>query len=180
MELQETGFDGLYVVKAKVFKDERGYFLETYNKEQYNKKGIDVNFLQDNLSLSNKNVLRGLHLQNPPFAQGKLVRVLRGAVLDVVVDIRKDSLTYGKHYKLELSESNHLALWIPAGFAHGFHTLEDNTLFSYKCTNVYNKESEDAILWNDPELGIDWQAVNPIISDKDLKAKLFKDFISHF
>lgn len=180
MELQETGFDGLYVVKAKVFWDDRGYFLETYNKLQYEKHGIDVSFMQDNLSMSSKNVLRGLHLQNPPYEQGKLVRVLRGAVLDVVVDIRKGSPTYGKHYKLELSDSNHLALWIPAGFAHGFNTLEDNTLFSYKCTNVYNKESEDAILWNDPDLGIDWNAKDPIISDKDLKAKHFKDFNSEF
>lgn len=177
---EETGFEGLWVVKTKVFFDDRGFFLETYNKMTYAEKGLDIDFMQDNLSMSNKGVLRGLHLQNPPHEQGKLVRVLKGAVVDVVVDVRKNSATYGKHYKIELNEENNLALWIPAGFAHGFVSLHDGTLFQYKCTKVYNKESEDAILWNDPELGIDWNVESPIISPKDQEAKPFRDFVSSF
>lgn len=180
MEIEETGIKDLLIIKAKVFFDDRGYFLETYNKSVYEEKGLNFEFLQDNLSMSNKNVLRGLHLQDPPYEQGKLVRVLKGAVYDVVVDIRKQSPTYGTHFKVELNQDNNLALWIPAGFAHGFVSLVDGTLFQYKCTNVYNKASERAILWNDPQLGIDWGVENPIISEKDQEASLFSDFVSSF
>jgi dTDP-4-dehydrorhamnose 3,5-epimerase len=136
--------------------------------------------VQDNQSLSQKGVLRGLHFQNPPFAQGKLVRVIKGSVLDVAVDIRKDSPTYGEHFSVELSEENKTILWIPPGFAHGFVTLEDDTIFIYKCTAVYNKESEGSLIWNDEDLNIDWRVVNPLVSDKDIQAGNFNDFTTQF
>ena len=180
MEVVKTNISDLYIVKPKVFEDHRGYFFESYNKQLFLKNGIDQNFVQDNESKSAKGVLRGLHFQKPPFAQGKLVRVMRGSVLDVAVDIRKNSPTYGQWASVELTQDNKWMYWIPPGFAHGFITLEDNTVFFYKCTNVYNKESEDAILWNDPDLNIDWQIKNPIPSDKDKTCQLFKNFISPF
>jgi len=180
MKIIETPLKGLYIIEPKVFKDERGYFYESYNQKMFQNAGITDIFVQDNQSLSQKNVIRGLHFQSPPYAQAKLVRVIRGAVLDVVVDIRKNSPTYGKHYAIELSEENFLMLYIPIGFAHGFATLEDNTIFAYKCSNFYNKESEDTILWNDPDLNINWNIQNPILSEKDKKGKLFRDFISPF
>jgi dTDP-4-dehydrorhamnose 3,5-epimerase len=180
MKIIETPLKGLYVIEPKVFKDERGYFYESYNQKIFQNAGITDIFVQDNQSLSQKNVVRGLHFQSPPFAQAKLVRVIKGAVLDVVVDIRKNSPTYGKHYAVELTEENFLMLYIPVGFAHGFATLEDNTIFAYKCSNFYNKESEDTILWNDPDLNINWNFKNPILSEKDKNGKLFRDFISPF
>jgi dTDP-4-dehydrorhamnose 3,5-epimerase len=180
MKIIETPLKGLYVIEPKVFKDERGYFYESYNQKIFQNAGITDIFVQDNQSLSQKNVVRGLHFQSPPFAQAKLVRVIKGAVLDVVVDIRKNSPTYGKHYAIELTEENFLMLYIPIGFAHGFATLEDNTIFAYKCSNFYNKESEDTILWNDPDLNINWNFKNPILSEKDKNGKLFRDFISPF
>lgn len=180
MEVIKTEIEGLLIVKPAVFPDKRGYFFESYNKEKYVKEGINVDFVQDNVSFSQKNVLRGLHFQNPPHAQAKLVSVLRGAVLDVAVDIRKNSPSYGKHYSVVLSEENKLQFFLPAGFAHGFLTLEDNTLFSYKCSNLYHKEAEGSILWNDPELGIDWQVENPIVSPKDEEAYGLKDLKSQF
>src|SRR5690606_2152797 len=133
-----------------------------------------------NQSLSQKGVLRGLHFQNNPHAQGKLVRVITGAVFDVAVDIRKNSPTYGQWFGVELTEKNKHMMYIPEGFAHGFVTLEDNTIFSYKCTNVYNKAAEDCILWNDTDLAIDWKLENPMLSEKDLQGKRFKDFVSLF
>lgn len=180
MEIVETGIPDLLIVKPVVFEDHRGYFFESYNKEKFLQKGIDQNFVQDNESKSAKNVLRGLHFQKPPFAQGKLVRVMKGAVLDVAVDIRKSSPTYGKWASIVLSESNKWMYWIPPGFAHGFVTLEDDTVFFYKCTNVYNKASEGSIRWNDPDLNIDWGVSNPVLSDKDREAPLFRDFVSPF
>lgn len=180
MEIIETDIPDLYIVKPTVFEDNRGYFFESYNKELFLRNGIDQNFVQDNESKSQKNVLRGLHFQKPPFAQGKLVRVIRGAVLDVAVDIRKSSPTYGKWASIELTQDNKWMYWVPPGFAHGFVTLEDNTTFFYKCTNVYNKESEGSILWNDPDLNIDWRVDEPILSEKDKIAPLFKDFLSPF
>ena len=150
------------------------------NKNEFTKNGISVEFLQDNQSLSHRGVLRGLHFQNPPFSQGKLVRVIKGAVLDVVLDIRKKSPTYGKSFSHELTEENKTMLWIPPGFAHGFLTLKNDTIFSYKCTQVYNKESEDAILWNDSDLNIHWPIAEPLLSGKDIQAKKFKDFVSFF
>jgi len=180
MEILETGIADLLIVKPMVFEDHRGYFFESYNKEKFLQKGIDQNFVQDNESKSMKNVLRGLHFQAPPFAQGKLVRVMKGAVLDVAVDIRKNSPTYGKWASIVLSESNKWMYWVPPGFAHGFVTLEDHTVFFYKCTNVYNKSSEGSIRWNDPDLGIDWGLAEPVLSDKDREAPLFRDFVSPF
>jgi dTDP-4-dehydrorhamnose 3,5-epimerase len=180
MEIIKTNIPDLYIVKPTVFEDHRGYFFESYNKEVFLRHGIDQNFVQDNESKSQKNVLRGLHFQKPPFAQGKLVRVIRGSVLDVAVDIRKSSPTYGKWASIELTQENKWMYWVPPGFAHGFVTLEDNTTFFYKCTNMYNKESEGSILWNDPDLNIDWKISQPILSEKDITAPLFKDFISPF
>lgn len=176
MEIKNTFLQGLLIIEPKVFEDNRGYFFESYNQNEFSKCGITDCFIQDNQSISDKNVLRGLHFQNPPFAQGKLVRVLSGAVLDVVVDIRKNSPTFGKHFKQLLSETNKVMLWIPPGFAHGFLTLEDKTVFFYKCTQFYNKASEASILWNDPKLAIDWEIENPIVSEKDAKAPLFENF----
>lgn len=180
MEFIETDIDGLIIIVPKVFYDPRGYFLESYNQQKYYDAGLKIDFVQDNLSMSQKNVLRGLHFQAPPYAQGKLVQVIRGSVLDVAVDIRKNSPSYGKHHSILLSEENKKQFFIPAGFAHGFVTLEDNTLFSYKCTTPYNKESEGAIRWNDKKLGIDWQIENPIISAKDEIAETFENLNSPF
>jgi len=180
MKIAPTGIPDLLIVQPNVFEDSRGHFFESYNKELCIANGITADFLQDNQSLSQKNVLRGLHFQNPPFAQGKLVRVINGSVLDVAVDIRKSSPTYGKSFEIILSEQNKTMLWIPPGFAHGFLTLEDNTIFFYKCTNYYNKMSEDCILWNDTDLAINWNTKNPQLSEKDEIGKKFKDFTSQF
>ncbi len=180
MEIVKTPIEGLLIIKPNVFEDDRGYFFESYNREVFLKHGLDLNFVQDNESKSKKGVLRGMHFQNPPFAQGKLVRVVRGAVLDVAVDIRKGSPTYGKWHSVELSGQNKLMYWIPAGFAHGFLTLEDDTVFFYKCTNVYNKESEGCIRWNDPDRNIAWGQVAPVVSERDSKAPLFSDFNPSF
>tara|TARA_R110001592_G_scaffold43554_1_gene141026 strand:- start:336 stop:878 length:543 start_codon:yes stop_codon:yes gene_type:complete len=180
MEIIETELKGVYLIKPKVFEDERGHFFESYNENVFKENGLDLNFVQDNQSLSQKGVLRGLHFQKPPYAQGKLIRVIKGRIIDVAVDIRKDSPTYGKSIVLELSEENKLMFYIPEGFAHGFLTLEDNTIFSYKCTNFFNKASECSLLWNDKDLNIDWGVKSPILSDKDEKASLFAPFTSPF
>lgn len=180
MEIVETKLKDLVVLKPKVFEDARGYFFESYNQKLFSSAGLNLNFVQDNQSLSQKGVLRGLHFQNPPHAQGKLVRVITGAVLDVAVDIRKNSPTYGQWYSVELTEKNKWMMYVPEGFAHGFLTLEDNTVFSYKCTNFYNKASEDCILWNDKDLNINWNVNNPLLSEKDLEGKLFSEFKSQF
>lgn len=180
MEVIATPIQDLFIIQPKVFEDERGYFYESYNKAAFEKIGITSEFVQDNQSLSEKNVLRGLHFQNPPFAQGKLVRAIKGSLLDVALDIRKNSKTYGQHFDIILNETNKTMLWIPPGFAHGFLTLENETIFSYKCTNAYNKQSEDCILWNDSSLSIKWGISDPILSDKDRTGKYFKDFISMF
>ena len=181
MEIIQTKIPDLLIIKPTVFQDDRGYFFESYNKEKFLSRGMDRNFVQDNESKSMKGVLRGLHFQKPPFAQGKLVRVMKGAVLDVAVDLRKNSSTYGQWASIELTEDNKFMYWIPAGFAHGFVTLEDDTVFFYKCTNVYNKDSEGSIRWNDPDLNIDWGSnLQPILSDKDKRAPLFADFKSPY
>jgi len=180
LEVKKILIDGPLIIQPRVFYDERGYFYESYNNETYAKAGIDVTFVQDNQSLSQKGAVRGLHFQAPPFEQGKLVRVIRGAVYDVIVDIRKNSPTYGKHYGIELSEENFTMFWIPAGFAHGFSTLKDNTVFAYKCTHLYDKASEGGVLWNDAALAIDWNVENPIVSDKDKVLPNFIDFKSPF
>jgi dTDP-4-dehydrorhamnose 3,5-epimerase len=180
MEIIKPPIDGLLVINPKIFGDDRGYFFESWNEESFVKNGLDLDFVQDNQSLSSKGVLRGLHFQNPPFAQGKLVRVIKGAVLDIVVDIRKESATYGQHFSIELNEENNTIFWIPPGFAHGFITLEDDTIVTYKCTGVYNSASEEALLWSDKDLNIDWGAIKPLVSDKDLVAGSFKNFKSQF
>jgi len=180
MEIISTGIEGLTVIEPSVFTDARGFFMEGFNKNSLSSVGIDINVVQTNISESCKGVVRGLHFQNPPHGQGKLIRVLKGAVLDVAVDLRKDSPTYGEHFAIQLSEENKLALWIPVGFAHGFSTLTDNTLFYYDCTETYHKESEGSLRWNDPDLNIDWGVNNPILSEKDANAPLFKDFKTQF
>jgi dTDP-4-dehydrorhamnose 3,5-epimerase len=172
MKITKTKIKDLLIIEPDVFGDERGFFVETYNKERYTEYGIDIEFVQDNMSKSVKGVLRGLHFQKKPYAQGKLVQVITGSVLDVAVDIRKGSETFGQWVSIELTEQNKKQFWIPAGFAHGFLALKDDTIFNYKCTNVYNKESEGAIMWNDKDLNVDWQFARydidkPIISDKD-------------
>ncbi len=180
MEIIKTPLEGLLIIKPDVFEDERGYFFESFNHEKFLAVGLDLKFMQDNESKSRKGVLRGLHFQAPPFAQGKLVRVMRGSVLDVAVDIRKDSPTYGKWESIVLSGQNKWMYWIPPGFAHGFATLEDDTIFFYKCTNVYSKVSEGSILWNDPDLNINWGIEEPMISDKDKVSPRFSEVISPF
>ena len=181
MLVKESPLRGLFILNPSVFEDERGYFFESFNSKLFAEKtGLIITFVQDNESKSQKNVLRGLHFQNPPFAQGKLVRVIKGSVLDVAVDIRKESTTYGKHIKQVLSEQNKTMMYIPEGFAHGFVTLENDTIFSYKCTNYYNKESEECVLWNDKLLGINWEIEKPILSEKDQFGKNFSSFVSKF
>jgi dTDP-4-dehydrorhamnose 3,5-epimerase len=180
MEVVETNLKGVLVLKPRVFEDARGHFFESYNQNQFKAAGLDLNFVQDNQSLSQQGVLRGLHFQKPPYAQGKLVRVITGAVFDVAVDIRKNSVTYGKWFGQELTAENKWMMYIPEGFAHGFATLQDNTIFAYKCTNFYNKASEDCLLWNDPDIGISWGLDNPLLSEKDLEGKRIKDFVSMF
>ena len=179
MKIEKTFIKDLLVLSPTVFKDDRGYFLESYNKKSL-EEILNVEFVQDNESLSQKKVLRGLHFQEPPYGQGKLVRVITGSVLDVAVDLRKDSSTFGKYYKHVLSQQNKQQLFIPQGFAHGFLVLEDNTIFNYKCTNYYEKGSEVSLLWNDPTINIDWQIDTPIISKKDQNALSFIDYKSPF
>jgi dTDP-4-dehydrorhamnose 3,5-epimerase len=167
MRIITTPIEGLLELEPTVFQDARGYFFESWNEQKFRAAGLDFQFVQDNESCSEKGVLRGLHFQVAPHAQGKLVRVVRGAVLDVAVDIRPNSATYGQHHALVLSAENKKQFWIPPGFAHGFLTLEDNTIFAYKCTDYYHKDSERSLFWNDPALGIFWGIENPNLSDKD-------------
>lgn len=178
MDFVETTLPGLYLIKPKIYEDSRGYFFESFNKKLFTNINLSVNFVQDNQSLSKKNVLRGLHFQVVPFEQGKLVRVVSGSVNDVVVDMRKDSPTFGQSYSVILSDKNKLMMWIPPGFAHGFLSLEDNTIFTYKCTAYYNKESERGIKWNDPRLNINWNALNPIVSEKDAELPSWDEYWS--
>lgn len=170
----------MLVLQPRVLRDERGYFLEYFRKNVLKECGVDVEFVQSNESLSQKNVLRGLHFQNPPFEQGKYIRVIKGAVLDVALDIRRRSPSYGQWFSCEINETNKTILWIPPGFAHGFLTLANDTIFQYECTNIYHKDSEACLRWNDPDLNIDWKVNNPILSEKDKNAPFFKDFVSKF
>jgi len=180
IETERTDIDGLLILTPKVFRDDRGYFFESYNTEVFAELGIRDAFLQDNESFSSKNVLRGLHFQAPPFDQGKLVRVVKGAVLDVAVDIRRRSPTYGRHVAVRLDATEKKMLWIPPGFAHGFLSLEDDTIFLYKCTHVYSKAAEGSVRWNDPDLAIDWGVSDPVVSPKDGEAGFFRDLVSPF
>jgi dTDP-4-dehydrorhamnose 3,5-epimerase len=175
MDVTKTPIEGLLLITPRIFTDDRGHFLESWNKATFDKAvGSPIGFCQDNESLSHRNVLRGLHFQLDPHAQGKLVHVLRGRVLDVVVDIREGSRTFGDHFKVELDGIKKQMLWIPEGFAHGFVSLEDETIFAYKCTRPYDKASERTILWNDGDLGIEWGVTEPIISPKDAEGIPFK------
>lgn len=181
MTIETTPLNGLFVIEPRIFKDARGYFFESYSQLKFNEVLPDVLFVQDNQSLSHQGVLRGLHFQHPPHAQGKLVRVISGAVYDVAVDIRKSSPTYGKWFGIELTDRNFKMLYIPPGFAHGFLTLEHNTVFSYKCTSSYNAQAEDALLWNDSDINITWPiTVQVLVSEKDLAAKTLNEFNSPF
>lgn len=181
MEISTTSIEGLLIIKPRIFKDDRGEFFESFNQQIFDEytKG-EYNFVQDNQSTSQKNVLRGLHFQKPPFAQGKLVRVIKGSVLDVVVDIRKKSKTYGEHFSLILSEKNNTQLFIPPGFAHGFLSLEDESIFVYKCTNYYAPDYEGTIQWNDSSLNINWGTEKCIVSEKDNFGLNFSNFASEF
>jgi dTDP-4-dehydrorhamnose 3,5-epimerase len=171
MQIIETGLSGCFIIEPRVFADERGYFFESFNAKTFKEKtGLSTAFVQDNESKSNYGVIRGLHFQTGAFAQAKLVRVTRGSVLDVAVDIRQDSPTYLQHIAVELSDTNKRQLFIPHGFAHGFAVLEDDTQFNYKCDNYYDKASEGGLYYNDPKLAIDWKipADKQIISEKDM------------
>ncbi len=179
MKIEQTIFFELLVITPKIFTDKRGYFMETYNQKQINEI-CDTNFVQDNESLSHKGVLRGLHFQRPPFAQAKLLRVITGSILDIAVDLRKESPTYGKYFSHVISDKNKKQLFIPIGFAHGFLSLENNTIVNYKCSEFYNKESEDSLVWNDKDLSIAWGLENPVLADKDMNAKNFITFESPF
>ena len=179
MILETTFIQDLIILKPHVYEDERGYFMESFNQKKIEKL-IKDRFVQDNESLSKKDVLRGLHFQLPPYAQSKLIRVIKGSILDVAVDLRKESKTYGQHFKHVLSGENKHQLYIPAGFAHGFLSLEEDTILNYKCSAYYNAQSEDAILWNDPAFNIDWGINHPILAEKDRLAKNFATFENPF
>lgn len=184
MNIIETPIADLFIIEPKVWKDNRGYFYESFSAKAFTDAGIRADFVQDNQSFSQKGTLRGLHAQKAPFTQGKLVRVIQGKVLDVAVDVRKDSATYGQHFSIELSGDNHKQLWVPPGFLHGFLTLEDDTIFTYKVTSYYDKESEVGVIWNDADLNINWSESltkdELLLSDKDLVLPAFKDFVSPF
>ena len=182
MEIIKTAIEGVVIIEPRLFKDERGYFFESFSQREFNEKVREIHFVQDNESKSSYGVLRGLHFQKPPLAQSKLVRVIRGAVLDVAVDIRIGSPTFGQHVAVELTEDNHRQFFIPRGFAHGFSVLTDEVIFQYKCDNFYAPQSEGAIAWNDPDLAIDWKipAQQIILSDKDSHHSRLKEIESPF
>ncbi len=182
MEVIKTDIEGVVILEPRIFNDDRGYFYESFSEREFAEKVCKTSFVQDNQSKSSYGVLRGLHFQKAPYAQSKIVRVIKGKVLDVAVDIRKGSANYGKHVAVELSEDNHRQLFIPRGFAHGFVVLSEEVIFQYKCDNFYSKESEGAIMWNDPDLGIDWgiTEAEAILSEKDMINPSFQDFESPF
>lgn len=169
MEVITTEIEGVVIIEPRIFKDDRGYFYESFSQREFEEKVCRTTFVQDNQSKSSYGVLRGLHFQKPPYCQSKLVRCIKGAVLDVAVDIRKGSPTFGKYVAVELSEDNHRQFFVPRGFAHGFVVLTPEAIFQYKCDNFYNKESEGAVAWNDPQLDIDWKVPfdKVILSEKD-------------
>jgi dTDP-4-dehydrorhamnose 3,5-epimerase len=174
MEFRELTIKGLFEITPKKFKDERGFFFESFNEKTFKEAGLDLKFVQDNQSFSIAGVVRGLHFQKPPFAQGKLVRVLKGKILDVAVDLRPGSATFGRWEALLLDDEKNNMIYVPEGFAHGFAALEVSSVL-YKCTNIYNKPSESGIHWADPDLKIDWKVNQPIVSEKDLELKFLKD-----
>jgi dTDP-4-dehydrorhamnose 3,5-epimerase len=182
MNVIKTDIDGVVIIEPRVFRDERGYFFESFSQKEFDEKVRHIKFVQDNESMSSYGVMRGLHFQCPPFAQSKLVRCVKGAVLDVAVDIRNGSPTYGKHVVVELTEENHRQFFIPRGFAHGFAVLSETAVFQYKCDNFYAPQADGGISIKDNSLGIDWRIPtdNAILSEKDLKHELLKNFISPF
>lgn len=182
MNFKKTSIEGLLIIQPQIFTDNRGYFFESYSKAKFADAGIHIDFLQDNQSFSSKGTVRALHAQSPPYAQSKLVRVIQGRVLDVAVDIRKNSPTYGKYETIELSAENKLEFLIPHGFLHGFVALEDDTIFCYKVDNYYSKDCELGVIWNDPTLNIDWgiSADEALTSPKDVLLGEFKDMVSPF
>jgi len=181
MELKNTFIEGLVLVRPRVFKDERGQFMETWNEKSFNEAvGEEVSFVQDNESISHKGVLRGLHFQTPPSSQGKLVKVSQGSILDVAVDLRTASPTYGLHFAVKLDAISNWQFWIPEGFAHGFLSLENNTHVQYKCTSLYDPTCEESLIWNDSDLDIDWGVEAPQLSDKDMVAPKLSVFKSPF
>lgn len=182
MEVIKTDIDGVVIIEPRVFRDQRGYFFESYSKREFDEKVRPVDFVQDNESMSTKGVMRGLHFQRPPFTQSKLVRCVKGAVLDVAVDIRKGSPTYGKYVAVELTEDNHRQFFVPRGFAHGFAVLSDVAVFQYKCDNYYHPEADGGISIADTSLGIDWHidTKEALLSEKDLRHPLLKDFDTPF
>jgi len=182
MEIIKTAIEGLLIIKPRVFEDARGYFFESFSQREFEEKVGKVNFVQDNESMSSYGVMRGLHFQRPPYTQSKLVRCVRGTVLDVAVDIRKGSPTYGQHVAVELSEQNHLQFFVPHGFAHGFSVLSETAVFQYKCDNFYAPQADDGISILDESLGIDWRipVERAILSEKDTRHLLLKDFDSPF
>ena len=177
MEVIQTAIEGVVIIEPRLFNDDRGYFFESFSQRDFEKQVRTVRFVQENESKSSYGVLRGLHFQKPPFAQSKLVRVIRGAVLDVAVDIRKGSPTFGRHVAVELTEDNHRQFFIPRGFAHGFSVLTPEVVFQYKCDNFYAPQSEGALAWDDPDLGIDWRipADRVVLSEKDKHHPRLKD-----
>lgn len=182
MKFTETELPGMFLIEPQVFGDERGYFFESYNEKEFQKYIGDVRFVQDNESKSKYGVIRGLHYQKPPYDQAKLLRVVKGAVLDVCVDLRVGSPTYGKHYAIELNADNHLQLFIPRGFAHGFSVLTEEVIFQYKCDNFYAPQSEGGLMWNDEVLNIDWKIPHEyiIVSKKDQENTPFSELESPF
>lgn len=180
--IRKTAIDSVFIIEPKVFCDSRGYFFESFNAKEFAEKtGLNINFVQDNESMSSYGVMRGLHFQNPPYTQSKLVRCVKGAVLDVAVDIRRGSPTYGKHVAVELTEDNHRQFFVPRGFAHGFAVLSETAVFQYKCDEFYHPEAEGGISILDDTLGIDWHITDKaILSEKDTKNPLLKDFHSPF
>ncbi|MBR5478371.1 MAG: dTDP-4-dehydrorhamnose 3,5-epimerase [Bacteroidaceae bacterium] len=177
MEVIKTEIDGVVIIEPRIFKDDRGYFYESFSQREFEEKVCRTTFVQDNQSKSSYGVLRGLHFQKPPYCQSKLVRCIKGAVLDVAVDIRRGSPTFGKYVAVELSEDNHRQFFVPRGFAHGFAVLTPEAVFQYKCDNFYNKESEGSVAWNDPQLAIDWRipADKVLLSEKDKLSKFLCD-----
>lgn len=177
MEVIKTDIDGVVIIEPRIFNDERGYFYESFSQREFEEKVCRITFVQDNQSKSSYGVVRGLHFQKPPYSQSKLVRCIKGRVLDVAVDIRKGSPTFGRHVAVELTEDNHRQFFVPRGFAHGFAVLSDEAVFQYKCDNFYCKESEGAVAWDDPELSIDWRipADKVILSEKDKLSKNVAD-----
>lgn len=182
MEVIKTKIEGIVIIEPRIFKDARGYFYESFSQKEFDEKVMPIRFVQDNESMSTYGVMRGLHFQRPPFTQSKLVRCCRGAILDIAVDIRKGSPTYGQHVAIELTEENHRQLFIPRGFAHGFAVLSDVAVLQYKCDNFYAPQADAGIQLRDKELGIDWQipTENAILSEKDIKHACLKDFDSPF